>query len=79
MVRVRYFAGAKAAAGVERDDVPATNLQALVSTLADRRGPALAQVLGACSFLLDGVTIHERTTVLPEESTVDILPPFSGG
>jgi molybdopterin converting factor small subunit len=74
---VRYFAGARAAAGASVEVVPAASMAQLVETLA-RREP-LARVLPACSFLVDGLSCREPSTPLTETSTVDVLPPFAGG
>ncbi|GAA4612087.1 MoaD/ThiS family protein [Saccharopolyspora hordei] len=81
-VSVRYFAGARAAAGVAEEAVrlasPATvdDVLAAVRELHDER---LAKVLPACSFLLDGVAVRDRGTEVPAEATLDVLPPFAGG
>ena len=80
MPTVRYFAGARAAAnGVSSETVPATSLEELTRVLAERHGERLAAVLTAASFLVDGLTCHDRQAALPSGSTVDILPPFAGG
>ncbi|HEY7595303.1 MAG TPA: MoaD/ThiS family protein [Actinophytocola sp.] len=81
-VRVRYFAGARAAAGVNEETVrlPAdARVRDLVADLADRHGDALTRVLTACSFLLDGVAVRDKANPLPDGSEVDVLPPFAGG
>ena len=76
---VRYFAGARAAAGVAEESVPAgLTRDALVDVLTDRHGEQLALVLKAASFLLDGVT-WRGGSALPVGATVDVLPPFAGG
>jgi molybdopterin converting factor small subunit len=78
--RVRYFAGARAAAGVGEELVPSgLDLDGLVAELAARHGMRLADVLTAASFLVDGVVCHDRRAVLPSGATVDVLPPFAGG
>ena len=52
---VRYFAGARAAAGVSEEPVPAgLSRDDLVALLTERHGERLAVVLKAASFLLDG-------------------------
>jgi len=79
VVTVRYFAGARAAAGVAEERAPAGNLDQLTTVLADRHGPRLAAVFGAASFLVDGVAWRERDRPLPEAAVVDVLPPFAGG
>ncbi|MBO4209741.1 MoaD/ThiS family protein [Micromonospora echinofusca] len=77
---VRYFAGARAAAGVAEETVPAgPGLDDLLRDLADRHGDRLAAVLRAASYLVDGVSWHDRQTPLPAGTTVDVLPPFAGG
>jgi molybdopterin synthase sulfur carrier subunit len=79
VITVRYFAGARAAAGVTEDVVACHTLDDLVGLLVTRRGDRLGTVLGAASFLVDGVSWRDRTRPLPERATVDVLPPFAGG
>ncbi|WBB65828.1 MoaD/ThiS family protein [Micromonospora sp. WMMD812] len=77
---VRYFAGARAAAGRSEEAVPAgPSLDDLRAELAGRHGDRLAAVLRVASFLVDGVTCHDRRTPLPAGATIDVLPPFAGG
>lgn len=79
---VRYFAGAKAAAGTAAETVTlpeGTTVADLLAAIAADHGEALTRVLGACSLLLDGLAVHERTAELPDGVTVDVLPPFAGG
>ncbi len=79
MVTVRFFAAARAAAGVAEEQADAPTLAALVSGLSAGRGDRLAAVLGAASFLVDGLAWHDREAALPPGATVDVLPPFAGG
>jgi sulfur-carrier protein len=76
---VRYFAGARAAAGLTEETLPASSLSDLVDELVARHGPELAKVLAVASFLVDGATCRDREAQLPAEATVDVLPPFAGG
>ncbi|SBT49619.1 MoaD/ThiS family protein [Micromonospora auratinigra] len=77
---VRYFAGARAAAGRPEETASAgRSLDELVDELVARHGERLAVVLKAASFLVDGVACHDRRTPLPAGATVDVLPPFAGG
>jgi len=81
-VTVRYFAGAKAAAGTRSEDVAVpegATVDDLVAALAADHGDGLARVLAAASFLLDEVAVRDRTVVLAEGAVVDVLPPFAGG
>jgi molybdopterin synthase sulfur carrier subunit len=80
MLAVRYFAGARAAAGgISTEQVEASTLDELLQTLTDRYGERLAVVLKASSFLIDGLACHDRQASLPAGATVDVLPPFAGG
>ncbi len=79
-VTVRYFAGARAAAGRAEEAVPAgRSLDDLVAELAERHGGRLVPVLAVASYLVDGVTCHDREEPLPAGVTIDVLPPFAGG
>ena len=80
-ITIRYFAAARAAAGIETETlfVPAgTTVDGLVTDLADR-GPELAKVLARCSYLRDGVAVRDKNAVLLTRETLDVLPPFAGG
>ncbi|GID98545.1 putative molybdenum cofactor biosynthesis protein D2 (MoaD2) / thiamineS [Amorphoplanes digitatis] len=79
MIEVRYFAGARAAAGTPAERVAAASVDDLTSVLTARHGERLAVVLKAASFLVDGLACHDRQAVLPVGATVDVLPPFAGG
>jgi len=76
---VRYFAGARAAAGVEAETREATTLDQLVEAIVADHGERLERVLTACSFLIDGTQTRERASVLAPGAVVDVLPPFAGG
>jgi sulfur-carrier protein len=78
-VTVRYFAGARAASGVDTEQRSAVTLDQLVRAIADAHGPSLERVLTACSFLVDGTTTRDRALVLRDGAVVDVLPPFAGG
>ncbi|MGH3736729.1 MAG: MoaD/ThiS family protein [Micromonosporaceae bacterium] len=78
-VLVRYFAGARAAAGRSEEKVVAGTLDELVEALAAAHGDGLARVLRAASFLVDETAWHDRHAALPVDATVDVLPPFAGG
>ncbi|HWC80806.1 MAG TPA: MoaD/ThiS family protein [Pseudonocardiaceae bacterium] len=86
VVLVRYFAGARAAAGVAEEEVALTAHPATVGAVLDavrgRHAPALHRVLSSCSFLLNGVAVHDGTAPLPvaaQPAELDVLPPFAGG
>jgi len=81
-VRIRYWAGAKAAAGVAEEDVAATTpREALAEVRRRRADPAFDRVLEACSILIDGRAAHEDDLDRPIKGLVvlELLPPFAGG
>jgi len=80
-VTVRYFAAARAAAGIDDEIVgvaPGTTVGALVHELGER-DPELARVLSRCSYLCDGIAVRDLEMTLRDAQTVDVLPPFAGG
>ena len=85
-VTVRYWASVRAAQGRadERVSVPAEGITVadLLLRITDGREPRVAQVVGACSLLLDETAVHadrlDETGVRPG-AVVDLLPPFAGG
>jgi molybdopterin synthase sulfur carrier subunit len=78
-VTVRYFAGARAASGVDTETRDADTLDQLVRQIVDAHGERLERVLTACSFLVDGTSVRDRSLVLTPGAVVDVLPPFAGG
>ncbi|TQM15658.1 MoaD/ThiS family protein [Pseudonocardia kunmingensis] len=81
-VTIRYFAAARAAAGVETEPLALPDGATVDDVLAAaraRHGAELARVLDRCSFLLDEVAVRDRATAVPAGATVDVLPPFAGG
>jgi sulfur-carrier protein len=83
-VTIRYWAGAKAAAGVDEESLDADTLAvALTAALARRGGdPRLHAVLARSSFLIDGSAVSRRAAEevpLAEGAIIEVLPPFAGG
>ena len=81
-VTVRYFAAARAAAGVETETLDVASGATVDDVLAAARrqhGTEFARVLERCSFLLDEVAVRDRGARLAESATLDVLPPFAGG
>ncbi|RZU33679.1 molybdopterin converting factor small subunit [Blastococcus saxobsidens] len=78
-VTVRYFAGARAAAGTGTEAREAASLDQLVGQIVADHGERLERVLTACSFLIDGAQARDRTAPLSPGAVVDVLPPFAGG
>jgi sulfur-carrier protein len=78
-VVVRYFAAARAAAGVADEVVEAKTVRECLATVATARGRELERVLGFCTFLVDGVAAHDLDRPLEGSAEIDVLPPFAGG
>lgn len=81
-MRLRYWAAARAAAGVAEEDCPADTLAAAIRIAAERHGEGLARVLEHSSFVVDGDPVGHRDpgqVALAESATVEVLPPFAGG
>jgi molybdopterin synthase sulfur carrier subunit len=76
-VTVRYWAGAREAAGLDDEPASAASLGDLVQQLA-HRSPALAQVLSVSSLLVDGLS-SPPSRALADGEVVEVLPPFAGG
>jgi molybdopterin converting factor small subunit len=84
-VLVRYWAGARAAAGISEESVPgpltlAQLLDEVVLRHADR--PRLKDVVSVCSVLVGDRpvgTSDPAAVVLRPGDTVELLPPFAGG
>ncbi|WP_214368846.1 MoaD/ThiS family protein [Pseudonocardia sp. H11422] len=81
-VTVRYFAAARAAAGVDSESVEVADgatLADLLAAVRDRHGDGLARVLARCSYLLDEVAVRDHGVRPAAGATLDVLPPFAGG
>jgi molybdopterin synthase sulfur carrier subunit len=82
VINVRYFAGARAAAGIEAERVPVpagSTVQDVLDLLTSRHGERLARVLAAASFLVDGIAVRDKGTLVSDGVELDVLPPFAGG
>lgn len=86
LIRVRYWAAAKAAAGVAHDELsvsgPLPLAEVVRRALALHPGTRLAEVVSACSVLVDDrpVGTADPALLLVEPgASVELLPPFAGG
>ena len=88
-MNVRYFAAARAAAGVEEErfelEAGSTIADLLEALLSVERPeppagtPPLPRILSRSSFLLNEVAVRDHAVVLKADDVVDVLPPFAGG
>ena len=84
-VQVRYWAAARAAAGVESgffNTAGPVSVAELLERATERRGPALARVVSVCSVLIGedplGTRAPDSVLVRPGDY-IELLPPFAGG
>jgi molybdopterin converting factor small subunit len=85
-ITVRYWASARAAAGVTSDALPVTGPLTLTDVVrravALHPGTRLPNVLEACSVLVGDQPVGSRqpdTVLVKPGQTVEFLPPFAGG
>jgi molybdopterin converting factor small subunit len=79
---VRYFASARAAAGIDEEKVTlpdGARVADAVTRLRELHPEKLPKLLEAVSYLLDGVAVRDLTRPLTEAAELDVLPPFAGG
>ncbi|KLJ01183.1 MULTISPECIES: MoaD/ThiS family protein [Streptomyces] len=79
---IRYWAAAKAAAGIAEEPYVAATLAEALDGVRSAHPGELVRVLQRCSFLVDGDPVGTRaheTVRLAEGGTVEVLPPFAGG
>lgn len=77
-VTVRYWAGARAAAGVDSDVVDGCATVGDVVAAVDALHPGLARVTAVSTLLLGGRAV-QREQPAPDGSELEVLPPFAGG
>jgi molybdopterin converting factor small subunit len=83
-VTIRYWAAAKAAAGVPEESIEADTLGEALNTAVASRKPdgRLAAVIARSSFLVnaDPVGRADRESIMLDEGVIiEVLPPFAGG
>jgi molybdopterin converting factor small subunit len=75
---IRYWAAAKAAAGVAEEPFDGTTLAEVLVAVRTTHPGELGVLLGRCSFLVDGVRSAPEQ-VLSDGAVIEVLPPFAGG
>jgi molybdopterin synthase sulfur carrier subunit len=81
MVSLHYWAGARAAAGVDTESFSCTSVAEALHHAQAARDDRFSRVIKACSLLVDGVAVKsgDLGRVLSGPVRVDVLPPFAGG
>lgn len=77
-VTVRYYAGARAAAGVAEERAAAGPLAGVRDEVLARHDDRFARVLAACTWRSDGRNLSEDA-VVADDAVIEVLPPFAGG
>jgi len=75
---IRYWAAARAAAGVPEEAYAGETLADVLATAVRAHGPELARVFAVASFLVDGVRTDPSASLV-DGCVVEVLPPFAGG
>jgi sulfur-carrier protein len=83
-VTIRYWAAAKAAAGLPEEAVEAVTLRDALNAAVARRKPDshLAAVIARSSFLVNADPVGHampESVVLGDGAVIEVLPPFAGG
>ena len=77
-IEIRYFAAARAAAGVSVDHAQPGSLSAILKHVSADNAE-LGHVIDQCSFLVDSVAVHDMDMAINAGSFIDVLPRFAGG
>jgi molybdopterin converting factor small subunit len=79
---LRFWAAAKAAAGIAEEPYDAATLAEALAVARERHGEALARVLDRSTYVVDDAPVggraHDRV-LLTDGGSVEVLPPFAGG
>ncbi|WP_119726907.1 MoaD/ThiS family protein [Thermomonospora amylolytica] len=79
---IRYWAAARAAAGVESEPYEAATLAEALHSAGAARDAEFARVVARSSFLVDGTPVGTRphdSVALHDGAVIEVLPPFAGG
>lgn len=82
MTTIRYWAAARAAAGVASEQTSAATLGEALLLARSVRDDRFGAVLQVCSYVVDGEPVGSRDPAavpLRDGGLVDVLPPFAGG
>lgn len=78
MPTIRLFAGAREAAGTDRDTIDGGTVGAVLDRAVERYGTGFGALLGSCRVWVNGEPA-ERDDPVTDADEVAVLPPVSGG
>ena len=78
MPTIRLFAGAREAAGTDRDTIDGPTVGAVLDAAVARYGDDFGALLGSCKVWVNGEPAERGDEVRPADE-VAVLPPVSGG
>jgi molybdopterin converting factor small subunit len=78
MPTIRLFAGAREAAGTDRDTLGGATVREVLDAAAARYGDGFSAVLGTCRVWVNGEPAEPGDAV-SDADEVAVLPPVSGG
>lgn len=78
MATIRFFAGAREAAGTGRDRIDGPTVGAVLDVAVERFGTGLAEMLPSCKVWINGEPA-DRDDPVGNDDEVAVLPPVSGG
>jgi molybdopterin converting factor small subunit len=79
---LRFWAAAKAAAGVAEEPYDASTLAEALAAARERHGDGLGRVLDRSTYIVDDAPVGGRShdsVPLRDGGAVEVLPPFAGG
>jgi sulfur-carrier protein len=81
VVSLHYWAGARAAAGMDEESILTTSVAEALRHAVAARDDRFSRIIQACSLLIDGVAASSADLDRPLTGPVrvDVLPPFAGG
>ena len=77
-IEIRYFAAARAAAGVSVERVNPASLSMILKEVTANNAQ-FAHVIEQCSFLVDSVAVNDIDMPVHAGSFIDVLPRFACG
>lgn len=75
----RYYAAARAAAGVSTETVEAASVHEGLAEVCGRHDDRFTLVVKASSLLLDGIRVDDQHLPQDSDAEIHVLPPFAGG